>query len=333
MNKLSAYFIKLVLILMLSGTQSFAGDQPVRVGMSTAPNERNPVHHWAIAFQDRFAEGDRKVTLYPSSLIGREIERAEQVILGLLQVNVSMGQDVMNYSPLLKTLRLPFLFQSTAQLDCLLQETDFLDIVNAKTTGHGIRVLDVALSGGMSQLLTSRNPGSSLDGISKLRIRAMDRTQMLTIGSWGALQVKVPWEEVQSALQTGIVDGYLNPPAVALQFNHTRQLPYMMMLNSFAGFRFVTVSEKWFQSLDTQTQEQLSKAILLARAKNRKRNFTQQKRDLELISEKGVDIIYPNTEDLTEISKMSQNIYTELVDQQDIDLVSGLLNKTCPVMK
>ena len=52
-------------------------------------------------------------------------------------------------------------------------------------------------------------------------MRALDELQIQTFEQWGAKGTIVSWSEVPNALQTGVAEGYLNPPFVPLVFGHT----------------------------------------------------------------------------------------------------------------
>ena len=64
----------------------------------------------------------------------------------------------------------------------------------------------------MSGLFTARTPIHEIADVERLRLRAMGRLDLLMIEALGASGVQVAWEEVPQALQTGIAQGYFNPP-------------------------------------------------------------------------------------------------------------------------
>ena len=303
--------------------------RPVHIGMSTALVESNPVAVWAHALQDELGRHGIQTRVFPGSTLGSELERDEQVILGLLPINISGGQDVTQYSPLLRSFRMPFLFRETAEVDCLMHRTGFLDLVNAATRPRGIEVVDVVTVGGMASLFTSGGPIDSLKTLRKQRIRAMDRYQVSTIESWGASSVQIAWEEVTTALQTSVVDGYLNPPSVPLAFRHTRHLRHMLTLDLFTGIRFVTLSAKWSDGLDDAARAAWEAAIVSARRANRAFAAARRREDLDGLRAMGVTIYEPDAEFLAELAASVSWMYEDLLGSDTMNTVMDLLENEC----
>jgi TRAP-type transport system periplasmic protein len=303
---------------------------PVRIATSTPALDSNPGWTWVRAASSVLESGGLRTRIYPGSTVGTEIERIEQVALGLLELNESAGSDVLHLSPALRTLRLPFLVDGVEQVDCLLRGTPFLERVAAETRPHGVVVLDVLVSGGMSGLFLREpqplTPGA-LDG---RRIRVLDRIQILTVRSWGAAPINVPWEEVQTALQTGIVDGYLNPPGIALQFRHERQLRQFVDLRVAGGFRFITASTRWLDGLDPPRRALLERALDAGRTANRAHASRTAAIDLAGLRAAGVQVVEPTAAERRSFLQRSRAAYDSIVDPQTRERILPLLAACAP---
>ena len=321
----------LLLVGMVWAIQSAAADSKptVHIGMSTRMAVANPVFGWASKLSEELDADGFQTRIYPGSTLGSEGERDEQVILGLLQINESGGQDVMQYSQLLRALRLPFMFESSEQLGCLVRETDFLEQANQETSPRGIEVVDVVFFGSMSGLFSASGPVDSPSILAQHRIRALDRMQVLTVSAWGASAVQVSWEEITSALQTNIVDGYLNPISVPLQFRHTRQLPYFLQLNMAPGFRFVTASVKWRKGLSAEQNSQVDAALEAARQFNREDAAGRIRSDRSQLIKEGVQITVPSREFKQRIVEMSLPVYQQFVSEEAVAAVRNLVASRC----
>lgn len=264
----------------------------IRVGLSgTSDETRSGTYVWARAFAHMLDESGMEVRLYPSSSIGAEIVRTEQVLLGLLEVNITGGQEVEMLSELFKGLELPFLFESSEQMELLLNRTDFLSQVNRETIPHGMRVVGFAYTGGMEGLFTVGQAVRSPGDLGQLRLRAMTSQQLAYFDAWGGAGTQVAWEEVPQALQTGIAHGYLNPPIVAVMFGHGGQLDFFTDLNLSPSMRTVVVSESWYQALDEDQREVVDMAIGYASAVNREWNRRMMSSEFELLRESGIEVV------------------------------------------
>jgi TRAP-type C4-dicarboxylate transport system substrate-binding protein len=183
--------------------------------------------------------------------------------------------------------------------------------------------------GGMSGLFTVDKPVTAPGDLAGLRIRALDRTQVETLSALGAAPVKVPWEEIQAALQTGIAAGYLNPAGVALQFRHQRELRHFLALDMFPGFRFVTASTQW---LDRQPPERLA-ALRASIARNADANFAlvqaRQSADLKQLAAQGITVRRLTGPARSAFARRAQSAYQELADARAVAQVRAMLAQHC----
>ncbi|MEM1145906.1 MAG: TRAP transporter substrate-binding protein [Pseudomonadota bacterium] len=258
---------------------------------SSADPESSGVFIWVQAFVAELERAGIEAIVYPSSTLGSEIVRSQQVLLGLLEVNVTGTQEIEIYSDLIAAFELPFLFSGNHEPDALFHHTDYRDALNRDTVPHGIRVADLAMIGGMTGIFTARAPVETLEDVSSFRLRAMVSDQIDWVESWGGSATKVAWEEVPQALQTGIADGYINPPIVAYLFGHGGQLDYFTDLAIVPSVRVIVFSETWYQSLSPTERDAVDEAVVRARAANR--NWVQQtvKSELALLESIGIDVI------------------------------------------
>ena len=270
---------------------------------STIDPKTSGTYVWAKAFSDELAKNGVRSEIFASSSLGNEVVRAEQVLLGLLEVNVCGTQEVDPFSDMIAALELPFIFEGSEEIDRLMLETDFLQKVNEDSAPHGMRVVDVVFMGGKSGLFTARNPIRELGDVKSFRMRAMMSEQIRYFEAWGGMATQVAWEEVPQALQTGIVDGYMNPPIVAVLFGHGGQLDYFTDIQMTPSVRVVSVSEAWYQSLDRQERVVLEQAIIAARKANREWVGFSEQREFQLLADIGIEVI--------KISSFSRNEFRQ----------------------
>lgn len=262
----------LELILLLLCLQAFpvlaqAGN-PVKIGLSSAADvERSGTYNWALAFAGSLRRQGMEAVIYPGSSLGNELVRSEQVILGLLEVNVTGGQDLVDASDLYASTELPFIFRSVQEVAALIETTDFLARVNADTGPRGLLLVDQAYIGGLTGLFTAREPIRNIEDMPNFRLRAMTAQQLEFFSAWGAAGTQVAWEEVPQALQTGIADGYLNAPMVPVLFGHGGQLDYFTDISMQPSMRSVVMSARWYAGLSQADQRIVNRAVTDARSR------------------------------------------------------------------
>lgn len=302
-------------VLMVADLQA-----DIRIGFtSAADTENSGIYVWARAFSNELEKAGMRTTLYPSSTLGNEIVRTEQVLLGLLEVNVTGTQEVEIYSELITALDLPFLFTNDEETEALIHHTGYLAEINSKTRPAGMRVVDLGSLGGMSGLFTAREPIRSVADVKKFRMRAMTTEQLDWVEAWGGAGTQVAWEEVAQALQTGIADGYLNPPIIAVMFGHGGQLDYFTDLRLSPSVRVVVFSETWYQGLDKEQRTIVDQAAIMAREANRQWMVNAIEHEFQLLADVGIEVIHLDAQQRDEFRQLVLPTYEDMVDAPTLE--------------
>jgi TRAP-type C4-dicarboxylate transport system substrate-binding protein len=255
----------------LAGTAAMARDVPdFKVGMSTpADPVRNGVYVWIQAFASVFEREGGQVRIFANSSLGGEKERMDQLAIGRLEVNETGGDELARLSTLFHASLEPFIIDSYDQWDALLEQTPFVAEVNRELADDDLMLLDYAYTGEMAGLFTRRTPVHRIAELRPLRLRILSASDLNLLAAWGVRGVQVAWEEVAQALQTGMVDGYLNPPIVAAMFGHGNVLDYFTDLRIGPSARLIVVSRRWYEGLDAAGRELFDRAVRSGRAANR----------------------------------------------------------------
>ena len=314
------YGVLAALFFTLTGWIGANVQAEVRIGLSsTADLENSGIYVWVSAFADELEQAGIATTIYPSSTLGNEIVRTEQILLGLLEVNVTGTQEIEVYSELITALDLPFLFRSNEESDALFHHTDYLEEINSSTRPIGMRVIDLGSLGGMTGLFTAREPIRTVADVKEFRMRAMSTEQLEWIEAWGGAGTQVAWEEVPQALQTGIADGYMNPPIVAVLFGHGGQLDYFTDLEMSPSIRVVVFSETWYQGLTAEHRDAVDHAAIVAGAANRKWAVDAIKHEFQLLADVGIEVIHPDSEEREAFRERVLPTYDDMVSVETLE--------------
>jgi TRAP-type C4-dicarboxylate transport system substrate-binding protein len=248
-------------------------------------------------------------------------------MLGLLEVNVTGGQDLVDASELYATTELPFIFRNVQEVATLIATTDFLERVNANTRPRGLLLVDQAYIGGMTGLFTAREPIHTIADMPRFRLRAMTAQQLEFFDAWGAAGTQVAWEEVPQALQTGIADGYLNAPMVPVLFGHGGQLDYFTDISMQPSMRSVVMSARWYDGLDPETREKVDRAVLDAR--NSLQVWVQQaiEKEFRMLAEIGIERIELSAAEREAFRQKVLSIYSHMAPASAIRQMEQYLAK------
>ena len=120
----------------------------------------------------------------------------------------------------------------------------------------GVKVLGFPDTGGFFSITNSVRAINTLEDFKGIRIRTMTLpSHQKIIQALGGEAYPLAWGEVYSSLQTGVIDGQMNPiPTVSFaKFNEVQE--YLTLTNHlFAPYTFM-LNDKFYESLTEQEQQ------------------------------------------------------------------------------
>ena len=207
----------LVCATLAAGLPARAEDTIVVKSGSVAP-EGTPWEEWLKDVKKRMekdSDGRLKMKIFLAGKLGGEKEMVEDVKRGRLQLfGGSVGALATKYVPELNVFELPFLFESDAEVDFvldrvrgdvakLLSDRGFEMVMWAENGWHGYGVKGKCLT--------------KPDDMVGLKMRSQESViHLATYKAFGAAPVELPVPEVLSSLNTGVVDGFSNTPLFSM---------------------------------------------------------------------------------------------------------------------
>lgn len=234
----------------------------IKVAMNAVEDlEKNPEYAFVVAFRDALEGTGFDVEVHPSNSLGSEKERLGQTTQGLIHVNLASATTAASISPLLRGMIMPFMFESAEEVDAVMGGTDLLDKINAPLTEAGARIIGFNRLGIDAGIFNTKQPVATLEDLAQLRMRALNKGQVAFYGALGVNATVVAWGEVASALQTSVVDGYVNPPISALRTGHTEFLKHFTPAALAPSVRVIMVSEDWWADLSDDDRAAIQAAV------------------------------------------------------------------------
>ncbi|MCL9773989.1 TRAP transporter substrate-binding protein [Vibrio methylphosphonaticus] len=257
-------------------TAPFAmAEKVLRIGHDNkADIMENPAHAFTGVFKnivETATNGEIKVQVFPSNQLGNAKEHIQMVRDGQLQGTLSPVGPLAGYYPRIGVLDVPFAFDNNAStyqvLDGPFGQTLARDI---EAEMKDVKILGFPDTGGFFSVTNSKRPIENLEDFKGLRIRTMTLpTHQKIIQSLGAEAYPLSWGEVYSSLQTGVIDGQMNPvPTVSFaKFNEVQQ--YLTLTNHlFAPYTFM-VNKDFYDGLTADEQKIVADAVEIALSANR----------------------------------------------------------------
>lgn len=311
---LSAAFLATIL-----ATATAAGAEEIRIGVSCPAVPVCSDWVWAEDLAAKLREDGLEATVYPGGALGKDPELVDQLSQGLLQFGLTNFVMINEIDPRVQGFIAPYMFDNMAHLFRALDETDLLDPIDANMQAQGIRIAGLIGLGGTVGIFNTKKPIETLADLEGMRIRAIDATQTKLIEEWGASSVVIDMPEFMTGLQQGMVDGYVNPPVVALIFQHTDYLKYYTDAGSGTPFRSALMSNDWYEGLSDDDRAKVDAAVALANEKNRAWTLAAAEKELEQLRERGVEVTSLSPEARAEFVERSRSAWPSLMPADAIE--------------
>lgn len=254
------------LTAMLAANTAFADGGVIKFGHDnkTDPFE-NPAHACTAVFANEVAAGTNSnvtVEVYGSNQLGTAAEHVQQVRDGILQATLTSTGALASYYPRIDVLNLPFAFadiSSTYEVfDGPFGSALARDIEDAL---GDVVVLGFPDTGGFFAVTNSQRPIAELADFDSIRIRTMTLpSHQKIMQALGAEAYPLAWGEVYSGLQTGVIDGQMNPvPTIAFSnFQEVQQ--YLTLTNHlFSPYTFM-INRAFYEALSDEERTVLHHA-------------------------------------------------------------------------
>jgi len=232
----------------------FAYDQPRNTGYSIAGD----------IFAERLKElskGTMVIDQYPGAQLGQEPQVLQLVKSGDIEFCISSSANAGTLSPQSGVMSLHFLFRSEDHLKKALADPKVVqalkDMIEETVQGaHMLAVITLGLRD-----MYSKKEIRKLEDMKGLKVRVQaTSTEDTMFPAYGAQTVHMPFGNVYTSLQTGVVDVAENGVNVYLVNKHYEVAPVMSMTEHEANNNFVWISDKLWKSLTDEQKRWVTTA-------------------------------------------------------------------------
>lgn len=202
---------------------------------------------------ERNSQGQIEVQIYPSFQLGNFRQMLEQVQKNTLEMAHTTCGGASSFMPEFNVVDMPYYIDDEAVATVFTQHPFWKEMSAAylKKTGN-IRWLAAETQGFRSFLTTK--PVNSVADLKGMKIRTIESTlQVQLCKVLGVSSTPIPWPEVYTSLQTGVIDGIKHTPGVIVNYK-LDPLKYAILDRHAPLYDFIWVSDKWFQSLPQDLQ-------------------------------------------------------------------------------
>jgi tripartite ATP-independent transporter DctP family solute receptor len=205
--------------------------------------------------------GRLSVQVFPSAQLGAEKETIEQTQIGAIQMlRVSAGA----LGPIvddINVVNMPFLFKNTAHAEKVMDGEigqALLDKISAHANAGLIALC--WMNSGSRSIYNSKRPIKSIDDLKGLKVRVIGNPIFIDMmNALGGNGVAMGYDQVFSALQTGVIDGAENNPPSYVFSNHYTAAKYYSLTEHLIIPEVLAFSKRAWANLSSDDQNLIKK--------------------------------------------------------------------------
>ncbi len=320
-------------VFLMVGLVSAAETKPIEIKLGTSgPVNKitlttiegaglSSEHTVAVVFKSIVEErsgGQLLVKIYPDSQLGDEREQWQSMKEGSLHMSTSSCEPLAGFVKEWMAFSIPYLTDSEEVLLKVLEgatgkaiEKQILDKIN-------VRVLGWSFLGFRHFTTTSakkaiRSP-ADMKGM-KIRVtQSPEKVKM--VEGLGAQAVPISWSELYTALQQGVVDAQENPFSMIEQARLYEVQKFLVADGHTLGVLPITISEKFFKSLNRDHRRIIQDAALKAITIYRAQLYLGNTLWIEDLKKKGMTIYTPTPSELKDFREKAQKAVVPYIRSQ-----------------
>jgi tripartite ATP-independent transporter DctP family solute receptor len=247
-------------------------------------------------FGDKLAKatnGRISVQMYASMQLGGEKEAIEQAQVGAIQLaRVSVGA----LGPVvfdLNVFNLPFLFRNTAHMQKVIDGPIGQELLDKVTGNANAGLVGLCwMDAGARSVYDTKKPIKSIADLKGLKVRVMGNPMFVDMmNALGGNGVAMGYDQVFSALQTGVVDGAENNPPSFVFDNHYQVAKYYTLTEHLIVPEILVLSRRTWDALSAEDRELVRKLAREAQAEERGLWTAYEKQAVDKAKAAGIEII------------------------------------------
>src|ERR1700726_4899907 len=237
--------------------------------------------------------GRLSVQIFPSMQLGGEKETIEQTQIGAIQLSrVSVG----SMGPIIddiNVVNVPFLFRNTAHPERMVDGPigqELLDKITANPNAGLVALC--SMDAGACSLYNTKRPIKSIEDIKGLKFRVIGNPIFIDMmNALGGNGVAMGYDQVFSALQTGVIDGAENNPPSYVFSNHYTTAKYLSLTEHLVIPEVLVFSKRAWGNLSADDQNLLKKFAREAQFEERELWKAYEQQAMEKAKAAGCQIV------------------------------------------
>jgi tripartite ATP-independent transporter DctP family solute receptor len=237
--------------------------------------------------------GRLSVQMFPSAQLGGEKETIEQAQIGAVQLlRVSAGA----LGPIVddvNVVNMPFLFKNIAHANKMMDGDIGQELLDRITANANAGLVGLCwMDSGARSIYNTKHPIKTIDDLKGLKIRVIGNPIFIDMmNALGGNGVAMGYDQVFSALQTGVVDGAENNPPSYVFSNHYTAAKYYSLTEHLIIPEVLAFSKRIWITLSADDQNLIKKFAREAQLEERELWNKYEQLAMEKAKAAGCEII------------------------------------------
>ncbi len=328
MNKFCIVFLIGVIIgcLPAGPVQAAPTEIKIAVVMPEGSTWTNTLHRFADAVATETA-GDVVIRIYAGGISGDEVDVLRKMRINRLQAGGFSGVGLGLVLPEIRVLEAPLLFHSHAEIDYVKASmfTEFADRFEKK----GYILLGFAEAGFV--YFFSQQPVNSVANLQKAKMWVWkgDRVAETFLAAFGIQGYPLQLADVNTGLDTGMIDSYYSPPLASVAFQWYARVRYMLDFPMVNATGALLMTKRSFDRIKPENREIVSRLVREYSAELVRLTRKDNAEALQVLGEAGVERVAPTPEQIASFARSAQTNYQmsvpSLYSQELLDRIRGLI--------
>jgi tripartite ATP-independent transporter DctP family solute receptor len=282
----------------------------------------HPVHKAMVYMAEKVREkssGRMQIQIFPNEQLGTEKENIESLQLGYLAMTKTSTAVMEGFVPRMKIFGIPYLFRDSEHYWKVLKGPIGKELL---LTGQskGLRGLCYYDAGARS-FYAKKEIDSPAD-LKGLKVRVMNSIMSIEmVKAMGGSPTPIPWGELYTSLEQGVVDAAENNPPSYRTSRHYEVCKYYTLDEHARLPDILMISVRVWNKLKPEFQQILQEAVDESVEYQRKIWTEAEKEDLKIVEEAGVKVIYPDKRPFKESVK---SVWDEFENTEIGDLMKQI---------
>jgi tripartite ATP-independent transporter DctP family solute receptor len=237
--------------------------------------------------------GRLSLQMFPAMTLGGEKETIEQAQIGAIQmVRASVGTLGPVVSDI-NVLNLPFLFRNTAHMQKVIDGEIGQELLDKVSANEKAGLIGLCwMDAGARSLYNSKKPIRTIEDLKGMKVRVIGNPMFVDMmNALGGNGVAMGYDQVFSALQTGVVDGAENNPPSFVFDNHYTAAKYYTLTEHLIVPEILLFSKRAWSALTPEDQALIKKFAREAQFEERDLWAEYEKKAMDKARAAGVQVI------------------------------------------